>query len=326
MTEKLNWGFLSTAKISKALVEPLRRSKRNTLVAVASRELEHAETYARAHKIPRAYGSYQALLADPDIDVIYNPLPNSLHTEWTIKAVQAGKHVLCEKPLALSIEEVDAMQMEAEIQGRLVVEALMYRSHAQTEKVREVIQDGQLGRIRLVRGSFTYGGTDEGNYRLKAEMGGGCLWDVGIYPLSFARFVLGAEPEEVFGWQTAGPTGVDQSFVAQLRFPGEIHMQFDCSMAAPYHVFMEIAGEEAALVIPQPFNPGLKNSLYLSRGGKNTIIPVVGNATYVGEVEAMADAILDGKPPAVSLTDSRANVKVIAALFESARTGRPVSL
>ncbi len=326
MTEKLKWGILSTAKISKALVEPLRKSKRNTLAAVASRELVRAETYARTNKIPLAYGSYEALLADPSIDVIYNPLPNSLHSEWTIKAMQAGKHVLCEKPLALSVDQVDAMQAEAEKQDRYVVEALMYRSHAQTEKAREIIQGGQLGKLRLVRGSFTYNGSGADNYRLKAEMGGGCLWDVGIYPLSFARFVLGVEPEEVFGWGVTGPTGVDKSFVAQMRFPGDIHLQFDCSMATPYHVFMEISGEEGTLVIPQPFNPGIKNTLYLSREGKNTIIPVVGTSTYVGEVEAMADSILEGKPQAVSLADSRANVKAIQALFKSTQTGKPVSL
>jgi D-xylose 1-dehydrogenase (NADP+, D-xylono-1,5-lactone-forming) len=326
MTDKLNWGILSTAKISKALIEPLRKSKRNTLAAVASRELVRAETFARANKIPRAYGSYEALLVDPSIDVIYNPLPNNLHAEWTIKAVQAGKHVLCEKPLALSIDQVDAMQAEVEKQDKYVVEALMYRSHTQTEKAREIIQGGQLGRLRLVRGSFTYNGTREGNYRFSAEMGGGCLWDVGIYPLSFARFVLGAEPEEVFGWGVTGPTGVDKSFAAQLRFPGDIHLQFDCSMTTPYHVFMEISGEEGTLVIPQPYNPGIHNSLYLSREGKNTIIPVGGTSTYVGEVEAMADSILDGTPPAVSLADSRANVKVIQALFKSAQTGQPVSL
>ena len=326
MTEKLKWGILSTAKISKALVEPLRKSKRNTLAAVASRELVRAETYARTNKIPLAYGSYEALLADPSIDVIYNPLPNSLHSEWTIKAMQAGKHVLCEKPLALSVDQVDAMQAEAEKQDRYVVEGLMYRSHAQTEKAREIIQGGQLGKLRLVRGSFTYNGSGADNYRLKAEMGGGCLWDVGIYPLSFARFVLGVEPEEVFGWGVTGPTGVDKSFVAQMRFPGDIHLQFDCSMATPYHVFMEISGEEGTLVIPQPFNPGIKNTLYLSREGKNTIIPVVGTSTYVGEVEAMSDSILDGLAPAVSLADSRANVKAIQALFKSAQKGKPVSL
>jgi predicted dehydrogenase len=157
-------------------------------------------------------------------------------------------------------------------------------------------------------------------------MGGGSLWDVGIYPLGFTRFILGTEPLEVFGWQTPGPTGVDETFVAQLRFPADITLQFDCSMAAPYHVFMEIVGDEATLVIPQPFTPGIKNTLYLTRKANTSTIKAPGNGTYVGEVEAMADAILKGTPPAVSLADSRLSVAIIQALSESARTGKSVSI
>lgn len=326
MKTTLNWGFLSTAKISKALIDPLRKSKRNSLVAVASRDKSRAEMYARTHKIPRAYGSYEDLLADPTIDVIYNPLPNSMHAEWTIKALQAGKHVICEKPIALSVEELDAMATAAQETGRLVVEALMYRSHALTAKVKEIVQNGQLGRIRLVRGSFSYPGTDVDNYRLKPEMGGGSLWDVGIYPLSYTRFVLGEESREVFGWQTPGPTGVDQSFVAQLKFPGDVHLQFDCSMALPHHMFMEFVGEDATLVIPQPFTPGVKNTLYLSRDGKNSTIQVPGDTTYAGEVEALSDAILEGAATAVSMDDSRMTLQIILALFKSDLTGKPVVL
>jgi D-xylose 1-dehydrogenase (NADP+, D-xylono-1,5-lactone-forming) len=326
MTDKLRWGLLSTADINKALFEPLRTSKRNTLLAVASRDLSKAEAYARKNKIKRAYGSYADLLADPDIDVIYNPLPNSLHAEWTVKAVQAGKHVLCEKPLALSLDEVDAMSAAAERHGKVVAEALMYRSHAQTLKVREIVQSGKLGRVKLLSGSFTYAGTTPDNYRLKPEMGGGCLWDVGVYPLGYARFVLGEEPLEVFGWQVPGPTGVDETFVTQLRFPEDVHLQMNCSMALPYHVFMEIVGDEAALIVPHPFTPGPREALYLTREKLTETIQVKGSGTYVGEVEAMAEAILDGAPPAVPLVDSRLTVTAIQALFESAKTGKPVSI
>jgi D-xylose 1-dehydrogenase (NADP+, D-xylono-1,5-lactone-forming) len=324
MTDKLRWGLLSTANINKSLFDPLRASKRNTLLAVASRDRSKAEAYARKNKIKRAYGSYAELLADPDIDVVYNSLPNHLHAEWTVKAVEAGKHVLCEKPLALSLEEVEAISAAAEKYEKVVAEALMYRSHAQTRKVLEIVQSGKLGRVRLVRGSFTYSGTNLDNYRLKPEMGGGALWDVGIYPLSYTRFVLGAEPLGVFGWQVPGPTGVDLSFVAQLQFPEDVHLQMDCSMALPYHVFMEIVGEEATLVVPQPFNPGPGEALYLTRKGMTKTVLVRGAGTYVGEVEAMADAVRNGAPPAVSLVDSRANTAALLALFESARTGKPV--
>ncbi len=325
-TTRLRWGLLSTARITKALLDPLRASKRNQLLAVASRTQEKADEYARKNKVKRAYGLYADLLADLDIDVIYNPLPNHLHAEWTIKAVQAGKHVLCEKPLALTLAEVDAMSAAAEKYGKVVAEAFMYRSHEQTLKAREMVADGKLGKVRMVRGSFTFVMTNPDDYRWKPEMGGGGLWDVGCYPLSYTRFVLGAEPLEVFGSQVTGPTGVDEVFAAQLRFPDDVYAQFDCSIKIPFHVFMEIVGDEATLIIPKPFNPGVKETLYLTRGGKVETIAVKGTGPYISEVEDMADAILLGKPPRVSLADSRANTAAILALFESAKTGKPVTM
>jgi predicted dehydrogenase len=322
----LNWGILSTAKINKALLPALRMSKRSRLLALASRTQEQAAAYAKEQGIPRAYGSYAALLADPEIDVVYIPLPNHLHAEWTIQAVQAGKHVLCEKPLALSLQEIDAVGTAAREHDRIVAEALMYRSHPLMQRVLQIVQAGQLGRLQLVRGSFTFKGASPDDYRLRPEMGGGSLYDVGIYPLSYARAVLGSEPLEAFGWQVAGPTGVDQSFYAQLRFPGEVFVQFDCSMATPYHVFMEIIGDEGTLIVPQPFIPVEKERLFLTKDGKIQTIQVNGIGTYLGEVEDMADAVLLGRPQAVSLTDSRGSLTAVLALFESARTGRPVSL
>jgi predicted dehydrogenase len=157
-------------------------------------------------------------------------------------------------------------------------------------------------------------------------MGGGGLWDVGCYPLSYTRAVLGTEPLEVFGWQVTGPTGVDVRFTAQMLFPNNVHAQFDCSVETPYHVFMEIVGDEGTLNIPQPFNPGMREKVYLTRNGKVETITVMGRDTYAGEVEDMADAILNGKPPRISLADSRANTFAILALFESARSGKPVRL
>jgi len=322
----LRWGLLSTARINRALLGPLRSSRRNRLLAVASRDQAKAERYARERKIPRAYGSYEALLADPEVDVIYNPLPNHLHAEWTIRAVEAGKNVLCEKPLALSTQEVDAISSAAQKYGRVVAEAFMYRSHVQTSKVRDIVQSGKLGRIRMVRGSFTFHLDNPGDYRLDPRMGGGSLWDVGCYPLSFTRAVLGVEPLEVFGYQVSGPTGIDVSFAAQLKLPGEVLAQLDCSFVTPYHVFMEIVGEEGTVVVPVPFNPGANGAVFLARKEKHERITVKGTAPYVSEVEDMADAILLGRAPCVNLADSRANVEAILALFESARTGMAVRL
>jgi xylose dehydrogenase (NAD/NADP) len=322
----LCWGFLSTANINKALISPLHTSKRNQLVAVASRSQEKADEYAHLNKIKHAYGSYMDLLADPEIDVIYNPLPNNLHAEWTIKAVHAGKHVLCEKPLALTLSEVDAIASAAENNNKIVAEAFMYRSHPQTLKARDLVATGKLGTVKMIRGSFTFILKKPDDYRWNPGMGGGGLWDVGCYPLSYTRYVLGLEPLEVFGWQLTGHTGVDENFMAQLRFPGDIYAQFDCSIKLPYHVFMEIVGDEATLIVPNPFNPKAKDKLFLSKNGKVETLSINAAGSYFCEVEDMADAILLGKPARVTLADTRRNTAAILALFESARTGKPVML
>ena len=322
----LNWGLLSTAHINRALITPLRASKRNHLLAVASRTQESADRYAREWKIPRAHGSYQALLTDPEIDVIYNSLPNHLHAEWTIKAVEAGKHVLCEKPLALSVAEVDAIQEAARKQGCVVAEAFMYRHHPQTIKVQEMIMSGSLGNLKLIRGSFSYVLSREADVRLDPAMGGGSIWDVGCYPISYTRTVVGETPLEVFGWQVTGPTGIDETFVGQMRFDHEVLSQFDCSFVIPFHVFMEIVGSEGTLNIPNPFKPGVDEKIYLTSGDKTETIKIKGQELYIGEVEDMADAILLGHPPRISLDDSRANVAAIFALLESARAGKSVKL
>ena len=326
MTHVLNWGLLSTARINRALIPPLRASKRNQLLAAGSRSQQTADQYAQEWKIPRAHGSYEALRADPEIDVIYNSLPNHLHAEWTIKAVEAGKHVLCEKPLALNVNEVDTIQKAAQKHGRVVAEAFMYRHHPQTHQVLELIRRGSIGTLKLLRGSFTYvltGGTD---VRLDPAMGGGSIWDVGCYPISYARTVVGEDPLDVFGWQVRGPTGIDETFVGQMRFAGDIHAQFDSSFAIPFQTFMEIVGSEGTLRIPKPFKPGIHEKLYLTRGDATETIRVRGQELYIGEVEDMADAILLGREPRVSLKDSRTNVAVITALLESAQTGRPARL
>ena len=326
MDKRLNWGLLSTAKINRALIKPLNASKRTRLLAVASRSISSAEAYAHEWNIPRAHGSYEALLADPEIDVVYNSLPNHLHAEWTIKALRAGKHVLCEKPFALTLAEADAMSLAARETGKVLAEAFMYRHHAQTLKIKEIVDGGELGILQLIKGSFTFTLTREGNYRWINEMGGGSIWDVGCYPISFARMIVGAEPVEVFGWQVTGQGGSDESFFGQMRFKDGVHMQFDCGFKSPSRAFIEIIGTDATLNIPDPFKPGLKNEIYLNRNNEMHTIKIKGGELYSGEVEDMCDAILKNQPPLISLADSRGNIAAIMALIQSASKGISISL
>ncbi len=326
MEKNLNWGLLSTAKINQALIKPLRASKRTRLLAVASRKISSAESYAREWNIPRAHGSYEALLADPEIDVIYNSLPNHLHAEWTIKALHAGKHVLCEKPFALTLAEVDAMSQAARETGKVVAEAFMYRHHAQTLKVKEIVDSGVLGKLQLIKGAFTFTLTREGNYRWMEEMGGGSIWDVGCYPISYARMITGAEPVEVFGWQVTGQGGSDESFFGQMRFKDGSHMQFDCGFKSPSRSYIEIVGTDATLNIPDPFKPGLKNEIHLIQNENTQTIKIKGDELYLGEVEDMCDAVLNNQPARISLTDSYGNIGVILALLQSAQSGKSIRL
>jgi predicted dehydrogenase len=318
----LRWGLLGTARINRMLIPPLRVSAGNRLLAVASRDSARAEAYAREWGVPRAHGSYEALLADPEIDAVYIPLPNHLHAEWTIRAARAGKHVLCEKPLALSVAEVDAMEAAARQGGVVLAEAFMYRHHPQTLKVRSW-EAGDVASASSGTFSFTLDRPDD--VRLRPEWGGGCLWDVGCYPLRFARFVLGTEPIEVFGSSVTGPTGIDETFAGQLVFPGGTLVQIDAGFRAPYRTGMELVGAEGTIVVPQPWKPeGLP--IVLTRGSATEEIAVGGDDRYLLEIEDLADCVRTGRRPRVSLAESRGNVATIGALLESARSGRPVKL
>ncbi len=215
----LRWGILSTARITGAVIPPIHTSYRSDLLGVASREQAKADTFANQWDIPRTYGSYEAMLADPDINVVYNPLPNHLHAEWTIKCAEAGKHVLCEKPLALSAAEVDRVIAAARANHVIVTEAFMYKHHPQTLKVLELLKNKPIGELLVVKGAFTFDLSPRpDDIRWIPEFGGGSIWDVGCYPISFARLIAQAEPIEVQGWQVTGPSGIDDVFVGQMRF------------------------------------------------------------------------------------------------------------
>ena len=327
MTDRiLRWGLLSTAQINRALISPLRASERNELFAVASRSMQQAKSYAREWDIPRVHGSYEALLEDPEVDVIYNPLPNHLHAEWTIKALHAGKHVLCEKPLALSVQEVDDIAQAAKETGNIVAEAFMYRHHPKTLKVKEIVDSGELGDLQIIRGLFAATFNLKDNYRMAKEMGGGSLWDVGCYPVSYTRLIVGEKPREVFGWQVEGPTGIDETFMGQMRFESGVLAQFVCGFASPFRTSMEIIGSKGTLSVPVPFHPGASDKIHLQVGDDAETIEIPDQELYIGEVEDMADAVLLGKEPRMSLADSRDIIEMIVGLFESARLGKPVML
>ena len=324
---KLRWGLLSTARINRALLPPLRSSPRNELTAVASRDLEKAKEYAKERNIPRVFGSYEAMLADPDVDVIYNPLPNSMHTEWTIKAAQAGKHVLCEKPLANTVEEVDAITEAAQKAGVVVMEAFMYRHHPQTLKVKEMIDGGAVGKLQVVRGSFMFKIGSEDDVRLNASLGGGSIWDIGCYPISYTRLIVGEEPVEVFGWGMFGSASrVDEIFAGQMRFANGVFAQFDSGFHSPQRVGLDLVGDKGNLFVFQPFTPRLNEKMILRDGAKEEVIVTPGEDLYLGEVENMADAILSGAPIRMSLADSRNNVLTIQKFLESAQSGKPVAI
>src|SRR5439155_1718490 len=240
----------------KKLVADMADTAGEELVAVASRAPARAAASAREWGIPRSFGGYEDMLADDGIDVVYIPLPNALHAEWTIRAMRAGKHVLCEKPLAVSMDEVDAIAEAARQAGVVVAEGLMYRHHALTREVKAIVERGTLGELRVVRGCFTFPLTRENDVRLDPALGGGCLWDLGVYPTRYARLMTGTEPLEAFGWQTLGPTGVDVDFAAQLRFPANVVLQCDTGFRAAFRRDVEIVGSEASLFVPNPFNPG----------------------------------------------------------------------
>ena len=323
--KKLRWGLLSTARINRAVIPPIQASLQSELKAVASRDIVKAKDYAKEWQIPHAYGSYEELLADKNIDVVYNSLPNHLHAEWAIHAAEAGKHMLCEKPLALSLDEVERVRAAARQNNVIIAEAFMYRHHPQTLKVLELIKQETIGELLLIKGAFTFNLDRPDDVRWVPEWGGGAIWDVGCYPISFARFIANAEPAEVFGWQVTGTSGVDVVFSGQLRFASGLLAQFDCGFRAPYRTAMEFVGTTGSIELDSPFKPAGGEWIKIKRGDRIELIESPrADHLYQGEIEDMERALLDGQPPRISLENSRGNVAAILALLESARRGQVV--
>lgn len=334
----VRWGILSTANINRRLIPVIRESVRGELIGVASRSLKKANQYVKKWHIPSAYGSYEEMLHSGEIDAVYISLPNHLHAEWSIKALHAGVHVLCEKPFATSLEDVDAMISASRETGRILTEAFMYRHHPQTKLVGEWVHSGKLGEITLIRGAFDMQIPDKERHpdikdvRLVPEYGGGSLWDVGVYPLSYTQYLMGGPPFWVLGRKQVGKTGVDEVFAGQLGYSTEsgreILAQISSSFITPFHPFMEIVGTEGRLYLNRPFTNLGKGGqvLFTDQKGKTKKIKVPKKSLYLGEVEDLQEAILDGTPPYISLTETRDHIRTALALYESARTGQVIRL
>jgi len=325
--QKLKWGVLGTANIGRAAVIPaIRRSNNGQVIGAASRSEEKARAFADNLGIPQAYGSYEALLAAKDIKAIYIPLPNSLHREWTIKAAEAGKHVLCEKPLALNAAECEEMAAAAAQNNVVLMEAFMYRFHPQTQKVLELIRDGAIGEPRLIYATFTFRLSNPANIRLQPDLGGGSLMDVGCYCVNISRTLAGVEPVEVQAYANWGKTGVDEQMVGTLRFADGLLAQFDCALTLERREFYQVAGPEGHIEVPSAFLPGTGDTTIYECHGRQgaTTHAISGVDEYQLMVEHFADCVLHNKPVRYSPAEAAANMQVIEALYRSARNdGQP---
>ena len=320
----MNWGILSTADINRKVIPGAHASDRVELVAVASRDQQRANAYAREWDIPRTYGSYEAMLADPEIEAVYISLPNTLHAEWSIKALDAGKHVLCEKPFTRHPEEVEASFDAAERNDRLLSEAFMYRHNPQTAKLVELVRDGVIGELRVIRSAFSYGLYDQDNIRLRTDVEGGALMDVGCYDVSGSR-LLGGEPERVWGEAWYGPSGTDWVFTGTLRFPGDILATFDCATAVVERDELEAIGSEGSLFLDDPwhcFNPVIE----VRRDGGVERIELEPADSYRLELENLSDAIRGEAELLLGREDALGQARALEALHLSATTGAAVSL
>ena len=323
---RLRWGLLSTARINRLLIPAIRAGSRSELTTIASRALDRARAYADEWKIPRALGSYEALVADPNVDVIYNPLPNSLHADWTVEALNAGKHVLCEKPLALAVGDVDRIADTAKRTGRIAAEAFMYRHHPLTHAAEAIVKSGRLGRVRAYKGAFTFPLTRDGDVRLDPALGGGSLWDVGCYPLSYSNLLAGAAPVEVFGWQQLSATKIDLEFFAMMRYADGVVAQFDSGFVGPFRAEMEVIGTDATLRIDRPFRTDQHSRLRLTVGDDTETLPSEQEAPFAGEITDIEMAALDGHPQRVPLVESRRTIETIRALYASASNATVIRL
>lgn len=329
----VRWGVLGTAQIAKACVIPaILKSRNGVLRAIASRSLEKAQALVQEYHQGVAHGSYAALLADPDVDAVYIPLPNHLHKEWTIKAIQAGKHVLVEKPFAINAGEAEAMVAVAQRHHRLLMEAFMYRFHPRSQRIKQMVDEGVLGQISMIRSAFTFPvKRDVSNERLfLPEMGGGSLWDVGCYGVSVTRWLLGQEPVTVSAQANYGQSNVDINFIGTLGFPNGVLAVVESSFSAALQQTYSVTGEYGAIELPHDaFVPWEKDATFTLRGANDEqgqIVTIRGADEYQLMVEHFADALQGHIQLAFSSKDSIDQMRVLDALGKAARSGEVLQL
>lgn len=328
MADRLRWALLSTANINRALIPPLKRAARSTLSAVASRDLARGQAYAAEWGIPRVFGSYEEMLADPEIDVVYNSLPNSMHAEWSAKAAAAGKHVLCEKPMLQSQEEMDLLDAAVLHSGVTIFEAFMYLHHPQTLQVVKMIAEREIGTLQTVQSWFHHWlpPSDADNVRLQSSLVGGSAWDVAVYPNSYAIAATGGlAPQEVWAQQIVGESGVDVSMRAQMRFAGDVTAQISSGFRTPFREGAWFVGDAGILQVEEPWKPGVNGKpsrVFLTRRD-DSVQEIRFDAVdpYDCEVAAMEACVLDGAPPVVPLSLSREFAKSMLAIYRSAESG-----
>src|SRR4051812_27135692 len=318
----VTWGILSTADINRKVIPGAHASPHVDLVGVASRDGERAEEYAREWDIARSYGSYEALLEDPEIEAVYISLPNTMHCDWSIRAVEAGKHVLCEKPLDRRVAKVEAAFAAAESAGRILSEAFMWRHNPQTKRLQELVAEGAIGELRLIRSAFSYGLYDETNIRLRTELDGGALMDVGCYCISGSRLLAG-EPERVWGEAWYGPSGTDWVFTGTMRFPGEVLATFDCGTAMTNRDELEAIGSEGSLFLDDPWHCN-KPVIELRRNDGVERIEIEPQDSYRLELENLSDAIRGEGELLLGREDALGQARALEALHASATTSKPV--
>lgn len=320
----LKWGILSTARINRKFLAGLRQTDEAEVVAVASRDEAAAQAYARQHDIPRGYGGYDALLQDPDVEAVYISLPNALHVEWSTRALEAGKHVLCEKPISRRAAEVQELFDLAQARGLLLMEGFMFRHHPQTERLLASVREGAIGRLRMIVSSFSFHASDPSNIRLQRGLDGGALMDVGCYCVSATR-LLGGEPLRAQAEQSLGADGVDVTFAATLRLREEVLAHFDAGLAlAPRHG-LEVVGEAGTLVVEDPWHcthPGIE--LRLPDGTRR--IEIESANPYALEAENFSRVIRGEADPRLGRDDAVGQARAIEALYQAADHGRAVEV